>query len=158
MFLCALGSGLWARGQQPCPSTWGSQMQFENPIVWFPFFPSQDLTCHCPIDRCVRCFWTSGKGPMRLKRSLGRSNIMDMIFEARGRDVQLKSSGTDAVCHDHTTPPQFGGSNPGGGGGGAAGPGPCMRHPQPPPPAPRVVKDSSAGAMAPTAPNFLSHA
>ena len=40
------------------------------------------------------------------------------------------------------------------GGGGAAGPGPCMR----PPPPPRVLKDSAAGAMAPTAPNFLSRA
>ena len=39
---------------------------------------------------------------------------------------------------------------------GAAGPGPCMR--PPPPPAPRVLKDSGAGAMAPTAPKFLSHA
>ena len=48
----------------------------------------------------------------------------------------------------------------GGGGrgvGGTAGPGPCMR-PPPSPPAPRVLKDSGAGAMAPTAPIFLSHA
>ena len=43
--------------------------------------------------------------------------------------------------------------NPGGG-GGAAGPGPCMRHPPAPPPPP----PSGAGAMAPMAPNFLSHA
>ena len=41
--------------------------------------------------------------------------------------------------------------------GGAAGPRPCMRHPPAPPP-PRVLKHSSVGAVAPTAPNFLSHA
>ena len=39
------------------------------------------------------------------------------------------------------------------GGGG----GPCMRHPPAPPPL-RVLKDSGAGAVAPMAPNFLSHA
>ena len=41
---------------------------------------------------------------------------------------------------------------------GAAGPGPCTRHPPAPPPPPRVLKDSGAGVMAPTAPNVLSHA
>ena len=43
---------------------------------------------------------------------------------------------------------------------GAAGPGACMRHPLAPPhpPPPRVLKHSGAGAVAPTAPNFLSHA
>ena len=43
-------------------------------------------------------------------------------------------------------------------GGGVARPGPCMRHPPAPPPPPRVLKDSGVGAMAPTAPLFLSHA
>ena len=44
------------------------------------------------------------------------------------------------------------------GGGGGGGPGPCMRHHPAPPPPPQVLKDCGAGAMAPTAPNFLSHA
>ena len=43
-------------------------------------------------------------------------------------------------------------------GGGVAGPGPCMQHPLAPPPPPRDLKHSGAGAVVPTAPNFLSHA
>ena len=42
--------------------------------------------------------------------------------------------------------------------GGRPGPVLVCDTPQPPPPPPRVLKDSGAGAMAPTAPNFLSHA
>ena len=42
-----------------------------------------------------------------------------------------------------------------GGGGGGGGWSLCAT---PPPPPPRVLKDGGAGAMAPTVPNFLSHA